>query len=206
MYKRQALPVDLSAASSNDITVNYAVTGTATGSGTDYTLANGTLTISAGATSGTITIAGIIDDLTVEGDETVILTLSSPNNATLGSNSVHTYTITDNDGTPAIEFSSASSADLESVTSRSVDVVIPFSSLQQIGVDYAVTGGTAGSGTDYSLTAGNLTIPDGATSGTIVIPTIDDATDESDETIIITLSNPTNATLGSTIVHTRCHQ
>ena len=65
-----------------------------------------------------------------------------------------------------------------------------------------MTGGTAGSGTDYSLTAGNLTIPDGATSGTIVIPTIDDATDESDETIIITLSNPTNATLGSTIVHT----
>ena len=154
------------------------MTGTATGSGTDYTLADGTLTISAGATSGTITIAGIIDDLTVEGDETVILTLSSPNNATLGSNSVHTYTIADNDGTPAIEFSSASSADLESVTSRSVDVVIPFSSLQQIGVDYAVTGGTAGSGTDYSLTAGNLTIPDGATSGTIVIPTIDDATDD----------------------------
>ncbi|MDC3012198.1 Ig-like domain-containing protein [SAR86 cluster bacterium] len=197
-----ALPVDLSAASSNDITVNYAVTGTATGSGTDYTLADGTLTISAGATSGTITIAGIIDDLTVEGDETVILTLSSPNNATLGSNSVHTYTIADNDGTPAVEFSSASSADLESVTSRSVDVVIPFSSLQQIGVDYAVTGGTAGSGTDYSLAAGNLTIPDGATSGTIIIPTIDDSTDESDETIIITLSNPTNATLGNTIVHT----
>ena len=107
------MPVDLSAASSNDITVNYAVTGTATGSGTDYTLADGTLTISAGATSGTITIAGIIDDLTVEGDETVILTLSSPNNATLGSNSVHTYTIADNDGTPAVEFSSASSADLE---------------------------------------------------------------------------------------------
>ena len=127
------LTVDLSAASSNDITVNYAVTGTATGSGTDYTLADGTLTISAGATSGTITISGIIDDLTVEGDETVILTLSSPNNATLGSNSVHTYTITDNDGTPAIEFSSASSADLESVTSRSVDVVILFYLFNKLG-------------------------------------------------------------------------
>ena len=58
----KALTVDLSAASSNNVTVDYAVTGTATGSGTDYTLANGTLTISAGATSGTITIGSIVDD------------------------------------------------------------------------------------------------------------------------------------------------
>ena len=88
-----ALTVDLSAASSQDVTVNYAVTGTATGSGTDFTLADGNLTISAGATSGTITIAGIIDDSLDEPDETVIVTLSSPNNATLGSDSVHTYTL-----------------------------------------------------------------------------------------------------------------
>ena len=32
-----SLTVDLSAASSQDVTVDYAVTGTATGSGTDYT-------------------------------------------------------------------------------------------------------------------------------------------------------------------------
>ena len=198
-----ALTVDLSAASSNDITVSYTVTGTATGSGTDYTLADGTLTISAGATSGTITIAGIIDDLSAEGNETVILTLSNPSNATLGSDNVHTYTITDNDGTPTVEFFTSTSADLESVSSRSLDVVIPFSSLQEIGVDYAVTGGTAGSGSDYSMTSGSLLIPDGATTGTIVIPSIiDDSTDEGDETIIITLSNPTNAILGANVAHT----
>ena len=87
-----AITVDLSAASSNNITVNYAVTGTATGSGTDYTLANGTLTIVAGATSGTISIAGIVDDSSAEGSETVVLTLSGPSNAVLGNDSVHTYT------------------------------------------------------------------------------------------------------------------
>ena len=37
-----ALTVDLSFASTQNVTVDYAVTGTATGSGTDYTLANGT--------------------------------------------------------------------------------------------------------------------------------------------------------------------
>ena len=81
----KAITVDLSAASTQNVTVDYAVTGTATGSGTDYTLANGTLTISAGATSGTITIAGIVDDGLDEANETVIVTLSSPSNATLGS-------------------------------------------------------------------------------------------------------------------------
>ena len=79
------------------MTVDYAVTGTATGSGTDYTLANGTLTIIAGSTSGTITIASIVNDSLDEANETVIVTLSSPSNATLGTDSVHTYTINDND-------------------------------------------------------------------------------------------------------------
>ncbi|MDB4842362.1 autotransporter domain-containing protein, partial [Gammaproteobacteria bacterium] len=198
-----AITVDLSAASSNNITVNYAVTGTATGSGTDYTLANGTLTINAGATSGTISIAGIVDDSSAEGSETVVLTLSGPSNAVLGNDSVHTYTISDNDGTPTVAFSSTSSADLESVSSRSLAVVIPFASDQDVVVNYSVTGGTAGSGTDYSLSAGTLTIDSGATSGTIVIPSIvDDSADEADETIIVTLSSPTNATLGTDVVHT----
>ena len=198
-----ALTVDLSAASSNDVTVNYAVTGTATGSGTDYTLANGTLTISAGSTSGTITIAGIVDDELDEANETVIITLSNPNNAVLGNDSVHTYTINDNDGTPAVEFSTSSSSGSESVGTRSISVGIPFAASTEIQVDYGVTGGTAGSGTDFTLSSGSVTIEEGATSGTILIPSIvDDSADEADETIIITLSNPTGATLGSEIVHT----
>ncbi|GIS26218.1 MAG: hypothetical protein CM15mP127_05910 [Gammaproteobacteria bacterium] len=63
-------------------------------------LTDGTLTISAGASSGTITIASIVDDSIDEANETVVLTLSSPSNATLGSDSIHTYTITDNDEYP----------------------------------------------------------------------------------------------------------
>ena len=111
------LTVDLSAESSQNVTVSYAVTGTATGSGTDYTLANGTLTISAGSTAGTITIASIVNDALDEANETVIVTLSSPSNATLGSDSVHTYTITDNDNTPTIDFNATSSSGAESTSS-----------------------------------------------------------------------------------------
>jgi hypothetical protein len=94
------LQLDLSYAADVEVTIAYAVTGTATGSGTDYTLADGTLTITAGATSGTVTIANIIDDAEAEGNETIILTLSSPVNATLGTHTVHTYTISNNDVNP----------------------------------------------------------------------------------------------------------
>ena len=98
------------------------MTGTATGSGTDYTLANGTLTISAGDTSGTITIAGIVDDTLDEVDETVIVTLSSPTNAALGSDDAHTYTITDNDSAPVVDFNLTASSGAESVTSATIDL------------------------------------------------------------------------------------
>jgi len=47
----------------------------------------------------------IVDDGDEESDETVEVTLSSPSNATLGANTVHTYTINDNDaaGGPTFE-------------------------------------------------------------------------------------------------------
>ena len=53
-------------------------------------------------------------------------------------------------------------------------VVIPFASAQDIEVNYEVTGGTAGSGSDFSLSSGTVTIEEGATSGTIVIQSRED--------------------------------
>ena len=199
----KAITVDLSAASGQNVTVNYAITGTATGSGTDFTLANGTLTINAGATSGTITIGSIADDSLDEANETVILTLSSPGNATLGSDSVHTYTITDNDDAPVVDFNATSSNGAESVSSKAITVDLSAASSNNVTINYAITGTATGSGTDFTLANGTLTISAGATSGTITIGSIaDDSLDEANETVILTLSSPGNATLGSDRVHT----
>src|SRR5262245_53814953 len=62
--------------------------------------------------------------------------------------------------------------------------------------------GTATSGTDYTATASPLTIAVGSTSATITITSVDDATDEPDETVIVTLGSLTNATPGATSVST----
>src|SRR5207249_985876 len=97
-----SIPVNLLAGGSQTVTVNYAVTGgTATGGGVDYTLASGTLTFAPGQTTQNITIS-VVDDLLIESSETVVVTLSAPTNATLGTNTTHTYTITDNDPTPVV--------------------------------------------------------------------------------------------------------
>ena len=199
----KAITVDLSAASSQNVTVNYSVTGTATGAGTDYTLANGTATIAANSTSTTITIASIVNDTLDEDNETVILTLSNPSNATLGSDSVHTYTITDNDNPPVVDFNTTSSNGAESVSSKALTVDLSAASGKSVTVNYAVTGTATGSGSDYTLENGTLTLSPGSTSGTITIAGIvDDLIDEANETVIVTLSSPNNATLGSDDVHT----
>src|SRR5439155_18284326 len=72
-----------------------------------------------------------------------------------------------------------------------------------VTVAYAVTGGTAtGGGVDYTLASGTLTFAPGVTTQNINITVVNDATDEDDETIQVTLSSPSNATLGVTTTHT----
>jgi len=87
--------VGLSRAFKHTVTVDYAVTGgTATGDGVDYILEPGTLAFNAYETAKDISIT-IISDQSPEGNETIEVTLSNPINATLGSNTQHTYTIRD---------------------------------------------------------------------------------------------------------------
>ncbi|MHC4874970.1 MAG: beta-propeller fold lactonase family protein [Planctomycetota bacterium] len=89
---------------SGDVTINYTVSGTATAT-TDYTALSGTVTILDTQSSATIDVTGIVDDLFVEGAETVIVTLTTATgNVNLGSGPVAadpagnaTVTIADND-------------------------------------------------------------------------------------------------------------
>ena len=60
------------------------------------------------------------------------------------------------------------------------------------------TGGTATSGTDYAgISGGTLTFSAGTTSRTFNVSVMGDSTDEADETVVVTLSSPGNATIGA---------
>jgi predicted AlkP superfamily pyrophosphatase or phosphodiesterase len=94
-----SIPITLSRAATEPITINYAaISGTATANGDDYALSAGALNIPAGTTAGNITVT-INDDAVYEGDETVVINLNNPVGGILGANTAHTLTINDNDPT-----------------------------------------------------------------------------------------------------------
>lgn len=79
---RTVFNVTLSAASTQNVSVNYATANGTASSASDYIAASGTFTIPAGSTSGTINILAR-SDTTIEGDETFFVNLSNPVNATI---------------------------------------------------------------------------------------------------------------------------
>ena len=194
--------VSLSAASGKRVTVKYADAGTGTAtSGTDYTaVTETTLTFAVGDTSKTVTVK-VKGDTLNEPNETVRLTLSEPSNATLGSASTGVGTITDDDGAPTVSISSPSVAEGDTGSAH-LDFMVTLSTAsgRQVTVKYApaTNAGTATAGTDYTaVSQTTLTFTAGQTSKRVRVLVTGDATDELDETVRLTLSGPTNATLGS---------
>jgi|GEM_PF-2550228 len=189
----------LSATPTVDVTVPFTVTGTAT-NGTDYMLSATSITIPAGSTTGTATIS-ITTDLIDETDETVILTMGTPTNANLGATTVHTATITDDDAYPTVSWSTATQASTNETGTMTVVAQLTTGSTSAITVPFTITG-SATNGTDYTIPAPPITIPAGSLTGTAIINIIADALDESNEDVILTMGTPTNATAGTTTVHT----
>jgi hypothetical protein len=66
-----------------------------------------------------------------------------------------------------------------------------------VSVQYATHDGTATAPSDYQATSGTLVIPANATSASIPVQIIGDTVPEPDETLTLTLSSPTNATLAN---------
>ncbi len=185
--------VSLSAESGKEVTVPYATSGGTATSGTDFTAASGTLTFAAGVDSQTVNVS-TTEDTDAEGDETFSLTLSSATNATLN-DATATGTINDDDATgpPTLNMSGGSADEGNAVN---FTVSLSVESEKEVTVRYATSGGTATSGTDFTATSGALTFPAGTDSQTVRVSTADDSTDEENETFTLTLSSPTNATLG----------
>ncbi|MGH9154935.1 MAG: Calx-beta domain-containing protein [Acidimicrobiales bacterium] len=68
-------------------------------------------------------------------------------------------------------------------------------SSQAVSVTFATADGTASAGADYVATTGTLTIPPGASSGTVAVPVLEDSVPEADETFLVNLSAAGNATI-----------
>ena len=168
-------------------------TATAADLDDDDPLYPGTSAISPGDT---VSIRGgnvILNDDLDEPDETFTLEIYDIENATAGAQTRSTITIEDDDDPPSVSVGDATAAEGAPVE---FPVTLSAASGREVAVNWATTGDTATSPADFTAASGTLTVMPGETTATVAVATEDDTLDEPDETFTLTLSSPSNATLG----------
>jgi len=98
---------------------------------------------------------------------------------------------------PTVAFSAAAYSVGEGGGSAPITVNLSAASTQTVTVHYATSDGTATAGSDYTAANGTLTFSPGNTSKTFSVSILEDALVEGNETVNLSLTNPSNATLGT---------
>ena len=204
------ISVLLSPRSQSAVRVNWAIASspltTATYS-TDFNMVlggqNGTLVFPSGVGTNALDLR-VIEDTTDEPDERVVLNLSNPIGATLRAGfSTNAITILDDELPPTVSFETATSSALENAGTRAINVRLSGASGRTVTVGWSITGGTTTAGSDFTgATAGTLTFNPGQTLATLRLPVVNDTVEEADETVVFSLSAPSNATLAAPSTHT----
>jgi len=158
----------------------------------------GTVSFADGQTSATITVS-IQGDVTFEGDETFLVTLSAPQGGVTIGNGNGTGRILNDDAPPAGGFSinnvTLSEGDA-GTTTFTFTVTRSGGSAGTVTVDYATANDSAASGSDYAAASGTLTFLDGELTKTVTVTVNGDTDVETNETFFVNL---TNATGGASI-------
>ena len=97
-------------------------------------------------------------------------------------------------GPPAISVSDAAVQEAEGAA-LVFTVTLSHASSRTVTVSYATQDGTAQAGSDYTAASGTLTFNPGDTSQTVSVTVLTDSDDEGEETLTLTISNPSQATL-----------
>lgn len=187
--------VTLSPASSQTVTVNYASANGTASSASDYTAASGTLTFAAGETTKTITVA-VNGDVLYETDEQFVVNLTGAVAATIAT-AQGVGTITNDDPLPSISIGDVAVTEGNAGTKlMTFTLTLSGASGQTITVGYSTANGTATAGSDYAAAANTAVFAAGATTANVPITINGDAIFEGDETFVVDLAAPTNATIG----------
>jgi hypothetical protein len=180
------------------VTVVYTVTAVAPGAGTP----TGNVTVG----DGTDSCTGLVSEgscqlvLTTVGARTLTASYAGDTNFNLSSSGGEPHQV---NSLPTVSFTTATQAGAEDVGSLTVTAALSEAIGLDVTIPYSV-GGTAteGLGEDFTISASPLVIPAGNPSGDITIAVNNDAFDEADETVVVTMGNPVNAQLGTTTEHT----
>jgi len=184
------------------ITVHYSTSdGNATSSGAspDYQgIVDQVATFPAHTSSIQITV-NVSGDLLNEDNETFSLNLFNASGAMVTTPQV-TGTILNDDTAPSVTIGDASVSEgtaISGTTALTFTATLSAPSGKTVTVPYTITPGTATVGTDYAASNGVLTFLPGQTTQPIVVNVVRDALNETNETVNVAISSPTNATLGA---------
>ena len=176
------------ATSTAAVVVSYTVGGTAT-SGTDYTAPTpATLTIDAGAKTGTISIP-TVDDGVLDHGETLTVTLSSATTMA-GTATVDATAATTAIADPGMVTVSvaADAATVAEGTAAQFTVTLSGAVGSDVALGWSTADGTATAGEDYTAVAsGTVTVTAGTTSATFAVTTLADLLAEGNEVFTVTL-------------------
>ncbi|MGB7921663.1 MAG: Calx-beta domain-containing protein [Pyrinomonadaceae bacterium] len=186
--------VKLSNPSSETVMVDYATSDGTAKANVDYTPTNGTLSFSPGQLTKTVTVQ-VFSDTIDEANLTFNVNLTNPVNAII-TDAQGVGTIVDNDPSPSLRINDVTVTEANAGAKNVAFTVLSSAvSGQAITVHYATANGTATAGSDYTSSAGTITIPAGSTSKTIIISVKGDTLDEPNETFKVNLTSPTHATI-----------
>lgn len=189
--------VSLNAPSPATVTVNYAVTGgTATGGFVDYYLTSGQLSFAPGQTTQSVNFF-VLEDSLVESNETIAISLSSPVNAVLTTQSNFVYTIIDDDSSGTVTITAIDPNASETGPALGKFRISRSGGTSSIlAVSFEATG-TASSPSDYVPIGNSVVIPSGQGYVDVVVIPIDDSTPEPIETVVVTLTSAPGGTISS---------
>jgi hypothetical protein len=187
--------VTLSKASNAKVTVDYATADITATAGSDYRAGSGVVTIPAGQTSATVTVA-IVGDRLGEPDETFAVNLSAAANATIGDGRA-IGSILDNEPRISISDVRQKEGKKNQTTRFTFTVMLSAAYDQPVTVSFRTVDGTATTGdNDYVTSTGTITFKPGETTKTITIVVQGDSKREVDETFYLDLSgNSSNSVL-----------
>lgn len=178
----------LSTATYADVTVTLGYSGTATLAGTDASTPSGSITIPAGSTSANaVTGVTSINDASPEGNETVIVDITSVagGSATESGVQQQTVTITDDD-VPNVSLSVSASPIAEAAGTSTITATLDQATFADVTVTLGYTG-TATDVSDYTKT-NTITVLTGNLTGTTTLTAVQDTISEPGETVIIDIT------------------
>ena len=188
-----AITALLDHAATVDTLVTLSPSGTAD-NGSDYTLDNFTISVSAGATSGTTNLNLLQDSVSENPAETIVLDITSVSggdSASENGTQSQTITLVDDEATPQITLAPAPTSPIaENGGTSTVTVTSSIISSSAITVTLAPgAGATAtGGGTDYSLGSSSLVIAAGSSTQSTTITSVDDNITEGNEAVVLDIT------------------